>query len=113
MVHRTEGDCALVVASETADHPFAPALRRDTRLQRAEESDLKRRVTNYLWTQSVPALRWLVVEADGQSVTLHGIVRTFYEKQLAVHCCQRVAGVGQVVDAIAVQGSTSGRGETT
>ena len=36
---------------------------------------------------------------------LRGAVRSYYEKQLAVNCCQRVAGVINVVDAIQVNDS--------
>jgi hypothetical protein len=34
-------------------------------------------------------------------------VRSFYEKQLCQHCCQRVAGVVRMVDAIVVSDAQS------
>jgi hypothetical protein len=102
MVDRSEGNQSIAVTLDLATD-FKPGVRRDTRAAWSAENELKLRVINSLWKQSVPALRWLVVEAEGQSITLHGMVRTFYEKQLAVSCCQRVAGVSSVVDAIAVQ----------
>jgi osmotically-inducible protein OsmY len=68
------------------------------------EDDLELRVRNFLDGRNIPGLRRLGVAVKAGQVTLHGRVRTFYEKQLALHCCQRVAGVIQVVDAIEVGG---------
>lgn len=65
--------------------------------------DLQRRVKSFLESRSVPGLRRLTVEARGNVVVLRGTVRTYYEKQLAVHCCQHVAGVMAVTDQIEVQ----------
>jgi osmotically-inducible protein OsmY len=70
--------------------------------QQAEE-DLLRRVKIFLAGRSMPALRRLKVTVEGNCVSLHGMVRTYYEKQLAVTCCQRVAGVINVVDGIEVE----------
>jgi osmotically-inducible protein OsmY len=67
-----------------------------------EDQQLERRVRNFLAQRSVPGLRRLAIEVDGTSVVLRGQVRSYYEKQLAVHCCRRVAGVIDVVDAIEV-----------
>lgn len=66
------------------------------------DRDLERRVVNYLAGRHLPALRHLAVEAHNGTVTLRGRVRTFYEKQLCQHCCRRVAGVIEYVDAIDV-----------
>lgn len=66
------------------------------------DHELKRRVMNYLAGRHMPALRHLEVEADNGTVTLRGRVRSFYEKQLCQHCCQRVAGVIRMVDDIVV-----------
>lgn len=98
MITQVENDGSLAKASLAEDALTTQVPRR----QVGNERELQRRVTSFLWNQSVPALRWLVVEVDGDSVTLHGLVRTFYEKQLAIHCCRRVAGVVEVVDAIQV-----------
>jgi osmotically-inducible protein OsmY len=70
--------------------------------RRQSEIDLELRVRNFLDGRNIPGLRRLGVEASAGQVTLRGRVRTFYEKQLAIHCCQRVAGVTHVVDAIEV-----------
>jgi len=87
---------------EAATDQFLP-LAIEAGLYPADELDLQRRVTNFLGSQSMPALRWLTVDVEGQCVSLHGRVRTFHEKQLAVHGCRRVAGVARVIDAIQVQ----------
>ncbi|HWC89236.1 MAG TPA: BON domain-containing protein [Pirellulales bacterium] len=71
----------------------------------SEDRELERRVKNFLAQRSIPGLRRLTVEVDGHSVLLRGHVRTYYEKQLAVNCCQRVAGVLNVIDWIEVSSS--------
>ena len=65
-------------------------------------SDLKRRVINFLATRNRPALRQLEIEVQDGVVMMRGRVRSFYDKQLAHHCCGRVAGVRQVIDGIDV-----------
>jgi osmotically-inducible protein OsmY len=47
----------------------------------------------------VPGLR--IVASQGR-VTLHGLARTFYEKQLVIHAAQRVPGVERVIDEMDV-----------
>lgn len=66
------------------------------------ENKLEQRVTTYLWSRSRPSLRRLDVSADQGTVTLSGRVTSFYEKQLAINSCQRVAGVRQLVDQVEV-----------
>lgn len=68
----------------------------------AADCDLKRRVSNYLASRYFPALNRLEIDAQSGIVTLRGIVSSFYEKQVALHSCQRVAGVVQLVDAVDV-----------
>lgn len=69
------------------------------------DTDLARRVRNYLAAQSRPALRALHVEATGGIVTLRGQVHSFYEKQLSFHLAARVAGVRRLEDELIVQAS--------
>jgi hypothetical protein len=93
------------LASDTG-YPLEPwpgpsAGRRSVEPQTAA-NDLRRRVENFLACQSVPALRRLSVAAEGATVLVRGVVRTYYEKQLAIHCSRRVAGVMQVIDAVEV-----------
>ena len=70
--------------------------------RRQSDMDLERRVLNFLNTRQVPALRQVGVEADQGTIVLTGRVSSFYEKQLALSCCSRVAGVIQLVDELAV-----------
>ncbi len=74
---------------------------------RRGEDDLAMRVRNFLDGRNIPGLRRLGVTVSAGQVTLFGRVRTFYEKQLALHCCQRVAGVIHVIDAIEVGGGAT------
>ena len=66
------------------------------------DRDLRHRVVNYLRSRSRAALRNLEVEAANGTVTLRGRVHSFYERQLAINCCHRVAGVLRLVDRIVV-----------
>jgi osmotically-inducible protein OsmY len=68
----------------------------------AADCDLKRRVSNYLASRYFPALNRLEIDAQCGIVTLRGSVLSFYEKQVALHSCQRVAGVVQLVDDVSV-----------
>lgn len=72
------------------------------RVSTLEDRELERRVVGFLKARHVPSLRHLAVEANNGTVTLRGRVYSFYEKQLCQHCCQRVAGVVRLVDAVDV-----------
>ena len=92
-VERREVGCNAPIEAWQA--PIDAAAQRD--------ADLQRRVRSFLATRSEPALRRIDIDADCGRVTLRGLVRSFYERQLAVHCCRRVAGVTEVIDQINVQ----------
>ena len=66
------------------------------------DRELERRVMNYLSRQHFPALRSVEVEARQGVVTIRGRVSSFHERQLCIHCCQRVAGVVQLNDHVKV-----------
>jgi len=66
------------------------------------DGDLKRRVSNFLATRQHARLLRLDVDVNDGIVTLQGRLASFYEKQLALSCCQRVAGVRQLVDEVEV-----------
>ena len=72
-----------------------------SQLQRCD-LDLERRVRNYLADRFHPSLQRLHVGVAQGTVTLSGQVHSFYEKQVAISACQRVAGVHQLVDAVNV-----------
>lgn len=67
------------------------------------DRDLAIRVTSFLRQSSVPTLRRIAVEVRSGIVTLHGRVHTFYQRQLCLQCCQRVAGVIRLIDQIEVE----------
>ena len=66
------------------------------------DADLQARVSCYLADRRHWALRNLDVNAYNGIVTIKGVVESFYEKQLAYHCCQRVACVLKLVDEVEV-----------
>ncbi len=66
------------------------------------DRDLQGRVVNYLVGRQMPALRNIEVAAQGGTVVLRGEVPSFYQKQLCLNCCRRVAGVQDVVDEVEV-----------
>jgi osmotically-inducible protein OsmY len=68
-----------------------------------DDTDLERRVRIYLASQSRPALRGVEVQVTDGTVTLRGLVSSFYEKQLSVHLAARVAGVRRLEDELLVR----------
>ena len=72
-----------------------------TRTQ-VRDLDLQNRVSSYLGSRHFPAFRELDVHVAKGEVTVSGRLSSFYEKQVAIHACRRVAGVTQLVDRIAV-----------
>jgi osmotically-inducible protein OsmY len=65
------------------------------------DRELERRVANFL-VQHFPRLRTVEVKASQGVVTINGQVNSFYERQLCINCCQRVAGVTNLVDKVEV-----------
>ncbi len=55
----------------------------------------------------IPAIRRVRVDVHDGTVRICGRVQSFYERQLCLTCCQRHAGVRQVVDEIEVTLSAS------
>ena len=68
----------------------------------AGDHDLARRVLSFLAQRQMPALRRILVEVQNGTVVLKGRVQSFYERQLCLSCCQRVAGVVRLIDQIEV-----------
>jgi osmotically-inducible protein OsmY len=68
------------------------------------DGDVQQRVRTFLNTRHFPAFRRLHVDVENGAVRLSGSVPSFYEKQVAISSCQRVAGVLQLIDAIIVEG---------
>ena len=66
------------------------------------DDELATRVRLFLGTQRFAALRRLDIGAQNGSVAVDGAVESFYERQLAIACVRRVAGVRQIIDRIVV-----------
>ena len=73
------------------------------------DDDIRQRVSRFLHNRHFSAFRHIVVEVEHGSVTLSGCVRSFYEKQVVMTTCQRVAGVLSLIDQISVQTNTEAR----
>jgi hypothetical protein len=65
--------------------------------------DLEQRIRSFLAGRNYPALQGLEIEVRQGVVSVSGHVDTFHEKQLATNCCQRVAGVLQVINNVDVR----------
>ncbi len=63
---------------------------------------LRRRVSNFLRQRNLPALRSVQVSVENGTVEIAGKVNSFYERQICLNCCQRVAGVVRIVDNVQV-----------
>lgn len=72
---------------------------------KAADRELTRRVKSFFEGLNLPALRGLHVEVRNGAAVITGRVRTFYHKQLATFCCQRVAGVLNVLNEVQVTDS--------
>lgn len=66
------------------------------------DDDLRQRICRYLGSRHFPAFRNLEIDVENGSVTLHGTVCSYYEKQVALDTCRRVAGVLSTIDNISV-----------
>jgi carbon storage regulator len=71
----------------------------------AADRELERRIKNFLEGLNLPALRDLELEVRSGAAVITGRVYTFYQKQLATSCCQRVAGVLSVLNKVRVTDS--------
>lgn len=67
------------------------------------DEELARRIRQFLRSLPLANLRQFQLNVEHQTVVVEGVVRTYYERQLAIACIQRVAGVRRVVDLIQVQ----------
>lgn len=65
------------------------------------DRELQRRIRSFL-SNRLPLSSRLRIEADNGVVTVMGTHTSFYHKQLCINCCQRVAGVVQLIDTTKV-----------
>jgi carbon storage regulator len=79
-----------------------PPRRRSVQDGKTTDRELQRRIKNFLEGLNLSALRDLEVEVHSGAAVITGQVRTFYHKQLATSCCQRVAGVLSVLNEVQV-----------
>ena len=68
----------------------------------ATDRDLEGRIRGFLARSGRQCLQSLNVRARNGSVQIKGHVCCFHERQLAISCCQRVAGVIEIEDHIEV-----------
>jgi hypothetical protein len=68
----------------------------------AADRELQRRIGIFLENRQLPHSSQLRIDAKNGVVTLRGTHRSFYHKQLCINCCQRVAGVVQLIDSTKV-----------
>jgi osmotically-inducible protein OsmY len=66
------------------------------------DREIEHQVRTALASRHIPSLRRLTVSSVEGDVKVLGNVRSFYEKQLVNQCCQGVAGVGCIDNAVAV-----------
>lgn len=66
------------------------------------DRSLLQRVKCFLYQRGYPPHRALEISVERGVVVVQGKVPTFYLRQVAVACIQRVAGVTRVVDLIEV-----------
>ena len=78
-----------------------PQIRRDY-----PDQDLQKRVARFLRSRHFSNFRKLKVKVTHGLVTISGEVDSYYEKQVAISACQRVAGVLGLVDDIDVRATT-------
>ena len=71
------------------------------------DDDVLWRVESYLGSKHFPAFRALKVMVNKGVVTISGKVDNFHERQVALNCCRRVAGVRNLIDQIQVMTGTA------
>lgn len=70
------------------------------------DDDVLWRVESYLGSKHFPAFRALKVMVNQGVVTISGKVENFHERQVALNCCRRVAGVRKLIDNIQVMAAS-------
>ena len=73
-------------------------LRKDYR-----DATVQRRIATFLDSRNFSSFNHLEVSVVNRVATIYGVVDSFYEKQVALNSCKRVAGVIDVVDDIRVE----------
>ena len=84
----------------------------EPQLSCSTDDDLRRRILNFLFGLKRGGLHELAVTVRAGEAILEGSVGTYYQKQLATQCCQRVAGVLKVTNDVSVRGYGEDHGIT-
>ncbi|MEX2187480.1 MAG: BON domain-containing protein [Pirellulales bacterium] len=93
----------VVTPTVTANNAAQNDARNETTVNARGDAELKERINTFLHQRNEAPLRRLRVDVCNGHAVIGGVVRTFYQKQLAGHCCQRVAGVQNVVNNVTVE----------
>jgi len=65
--------------------------------------NLQKRVARFLRRQHFQGFTTLEIDANDGVITISGTLDSYYQKQVALNSCQRVAGVNRLIDEIAVE----------
>lgn len=67
------------------------------------ELSLVHKIKNYLFERNPQLHHTVNITQHGDSILLSGRVSSFYQRQVCINTCQRVAGVQKIVDQIEVK----------
>jgi BON domain-containing protein len=81
----------------------AIALRTSTLCWEDSDSELERRIANFLHHRHVPGGERIRLVAHEGVVAVSGQISTRSAKWLCIECCRRVAGVLRVIDQVKIQ----------
>lgn len=90
----------MTVATLSAPARLAP--RRDLSTREAGDESLAHKVASAVRAVGIRAGRGITVLASEGQITLRGLARSFYEKQLVLHATQQVEGVREIFDELEV-----------
>jgi hypothetical protein len=90
----------MIAASASPNATRQPLCRR-----RPEDADLRDAALEVLRSSAYPALRRLRCDVAGSVVRLHGVLPSYYLKQMAQATLQRLDGIRNVINLVEVQGS--------
>ena len=85
----------------------AIASRNSTLHREQSDTELERRLTNFLYQRRVPGAEHIQLVAQGGVVAISGRTPTRSAKWLCIECCRRVAGVIRVIDNVEVEAAVT------
>src|SRR6476646_6754060 len=87
----------------------AIASRNSTLHREKSDTELERRLTNFLFQRRVPGAARIQLVAHGGVVAISGRSPTRSAKWLCIECCRRVAGVIRVIDNVKIEPAVNER----